>query len=87
MKTNMRAKIVATYSDGCFCERPNLPASLSFPVEPRFEFKKEAREYAKIQGITDLQWNRADRAALGILPFSCNHRTEQTVRLTWGIVY
>jgi len=83
----MRAKIVATYSDGCFCERPNLPDSLSFSIEPRFQFRKQAREYARIQGIRDLQWTRADKAVMGILPIECKHRAEQAVRLTWGIVY
>ena len=87
MKTRMRAKIIATYSDGCFCERPNLPASLSFSTEPRFLFKKEATKYAEIQGIENLQWNSVDKSVLGTLPFSCNHRPEQAVRLTWGIVY
>mgnify|MGYP001568903016 CR=1 FL=1 len=87
MKTNMRAKIIATYSDGCFCERPGLNPSFSFPAEPRFEFKKEARGYAQIHGIEKLQWSRSDRSAIGILPVACNHRAEQTVRLDWQIVY
>lgn len=81
-----RAKIVAHFSDGCFCnyERGGFPDGRAFLCEPRLNFKSEARKYAREHHMTIVAWNKYKSAA-AILHEPCRHRQEQAVRLTWSL--
>ncbi len=88
--TSTNVRIVATYQTGCFCsfdgDLPTYPAGDPFSTEPRFNFKHEARIYAKKHGLEIVSWNKY-KSALARLAQGCPHRTEQFLRLSWELAY
>ena len=82
------AKIVPTYSSGCFCEKPVLQSFKHIPFWPRFEFMKAARQCAKLNNLTIIMQGTGkarEKVALATLAVSCRHHTTQTVRLDWQL--
>lgn len=80
------ARIVASWQTCCQCNyaRGNTPPGETFSTEPRFNFKREARLYAKHNGMKIIAWNKY-KSALAMLPVACPHRDEQHVRLSWEL--
>ncbi|MFQ5622432.1 MAG: hypothetical protein ACE5FS_03450 [Paracoccaceae bacterium] len=83
----MKARIYATFSDGCCCSRPHLNAVVIAPMEPTFRFAKAAKELSDRLGAVGFELNKrgSDRSACAVLPVPCNHRDRQAVRFDWGI--
>lgn len=81
-------KIVAEYSDGCFCERPQLQPVIG-AYRPFFQFAALAKQCAEINGIIwgGLNKRGTGRSAWGILPVSCAHRQQQQIRFDWHLNY
>jgi len=77
-----KVRIVAGYSSCCFCDKPDLPPGPPVPCQPRFEFRKAAREYAAAHGLRIVRWWRGKSAAAE-LAYPCQHRQVQQVCLNW----
>ena len=80
------ARIVASYTASCFCDRPTLAKGETFAVEPRFYFWREANAYAAKHGLFALVLNGSEKSALGTVIAPCSHREAQSVRLSWDFV-
>ncbi len=80
------ARIVASWQTCCVCNygRGNPAVGEAFSTEPRFNFKHEAQQYAKRNGMKIIAWNKY-KSALAMLPVKCSHRDEQHVRLSWEL--
>jgi hypothetical protein len=86
----MKARVFAQYSDGCFCQRPELAPhlhSVVIPLDPRFEFAAAARDLAAKLGAENFRLNKRStgRSACAELPVACRHRARQAIHITWEI--
>ena len=82
------AKIISSYQTGCFCSHdgdlPRFPDGEPFDTEPRFNFRREARNYAAKHGLEIVAWNK-HKGATARLAKACPHRSEQFLRLGWEL--
>lgn len=77
--------ITAEYTSCCFCNKPRFPSSKSYPLRPRWNFRKAAREYASQHGIYNLFFNKAStHSAVGRADIPCQHCDKQYVRIEWA---
>lgn len=84
----MRAKLVAIYSQGCFCNRPALPEGLHVQFQPRFEFKTAVRRYCQLlPSAATPYFNRVDKSAIVNIGVQCDHRDRQDVRIGWELLW
>ncbi len=79
-------RIVASWQTCCQCNHDREPfqQGRAFSTEPRFNFKREAQQYAEETGMEVIAWNKY-KSALAMLPVKCSHRNEQHVRLSWEL--
>lgn len=80
----MKAQLYAQYTRSCFCERRELPEGPTVAYEPRFEFAKAARQFAKQIGLLNLHISE-HKTAQGELPHGCEHGATQWVRIDWQL--
>lgn len=81
-------RLVANYSSGCFCDKPELKPGKPFKTKPTFQFKKQVQIYAAENGITDIQiYKTSGSSATGLIAFKCKHRNIQSVHIDYDVVY
>ena len=83
----MNRIITASYSSGCFCDKPVLPKGDIIENNKTFKFKAAADRYCASNGLTPVGYSQYDKVMTAVMNHKCNHRDEQTVRIEWNIQY
>ena len=80
-------KLIAGYSTGCFCPRPDIGSAelRGIPYRP-FQFARAARQLCQEQGWQFGGLNKY-KSAWATLAAPCQHRQEQHIRIDWTLDY
>jgi hypothetical protein len=85
MTAEVRARLWAEYTSGCFCPRPVLPKGPVIPYRPRFQFQRAAKAYADKIGMITFHASPTHKSAQGEVAHGCAHRATQWVRIDWSL--
>ena len=85
-QSGVLVRITASYQTCCFCDKKQYPAGPPVQYYPRFQFRKAAKEYASVHGLTIVSWgHNGDKSALAETNEACVHFPNNRVRLDWNI--
>ena len=81
--SNLTRGISGCTTHCCCCEQPVFKNLLNLKDNPRFEFRKHAREFCRINNLTDVKFSKHNKSAIAVLNKPCAHREKQYIRIEW----